>query len=71
MPFRCVAFNCSNVPSKNNTNEKDNVCLHKWPTDKSQADAPKLWNELPPEIRNASTLPLFKTMLKTHLFRNF
>lgn len=39
MPFRCVAFNCSNVPTKTNNNGKDNVCLHKWPTDKSQADA--------------------------------
>ena len=33
--------------------------------------APKLWNELPPEIRDAPTLPLFKTMLKTHLFKKF
>ena len=33
--------------------------------------APQLWNELPPEIRDASTLSLFKSKLKTHLFRKF
>ena len=32
---------------------------------------PKLWNELPPEIRNAPTFPIFNTMFKTHLFRKF
>ena len=30
--------------------------------------APKLWNQLPPHIRNASSLTLFKQKLKTHLF---
>ena len=32
MPFRCVAFNCSNEPNSE-------LSLHKWPTDKVQADA--------------------------------
>ena len=32
MAFRCVAFNCSNVPN-------NEVSLHKWPADKLQADA--------------------------------
>lgn len=33
--------------------------------------APQLWNVLPPEIRAAPTLTLFKTKLKTHLFDQF
>ena len=31
--------------------------------------APKWWNELPPTIRTAKSLPIFKKQLKTHLFR--
>ena len=30
---------------------------------------PKLWNELPEEVQNCAELSMFKTMLKTHLFR--
>lgn len=30
--------------------------------------APKLWNELPPHVRLAPTLPVFKSRLKTYLF---
>ena len=33
--------------------------------------APQLWNELPPDVRNAPTLSIFKTRLKTHLFGKF
>ncbi len=32
--------------------------------------APRLWNALPFEIRNARSLATFKRMLKTHLFRH-
>uniref|UniRef100_A0A1A8M9M8 Uncharacterized protein n=1 Tax=Nothobranchius pienaari TaxID=704102 RepID=A0A1A8M9M8_9TELE len=31
--------------------------------------APQLWNSLPPDLRNIDSLTLFKTRLKTHLFR--
>ena len=31
--------------------------------------APKLWNELPDDIRNVEHLEAFKTALKTHLFQ--
>ncbi|XP_059210508.1 butyrophilin-like protein 10 [Centropristis striata] len=31
--------------------------------------APKLWNSLPPDIRNIDSFPQFKSSLKTHLFR--
>ena len=31
--------------------------------------APKLWNCLPAEIRNCDNLEMFKSLLKTHLFR--
>lgn len=31
--------------------------------------APKLWNSLPLSLRSVSDLPLFKSRLKTHLFR--
>ena len=31
--------------------------------------APALWNSLPAEIQNAHSLSLFKTKLKTHLFK--
>ena len=30
---------------------------------------PKLWNELPRDIRDANTVHIFKRLLKTHLFR--
>ena len=30
--------------------------------------APRLWNELPEHIKRASTVDIFKNMLKTHLF---
>jgi len=30
--------------------------------------APRLWNELPPDIRKSSTLATFKKPLKTFLF---
>lgn len=30
---------------------------------------PKLWNELPRDIRYANTVHIFKRLLKTHLFR--
>ncbi|XP_070560261.1 uncharacterized protein [Ptychodera flava] len=30
--------------------------------------APSLWNSLPPDIRNASSVDCFKRVLKTHLF---
>lgn len=33
--------------------------------------APQFWNKLPLDIRNAPTLSLFKTKLKTHLFDEF
>ena len=33
--------------------------------------APKLWNELPEYIRKSETLPIFKTRLKTHLFKQY
>ena len=31
--------------------------------------APSLWNKLPSEIKNCSTLECFKCLLKTHLFK--
>ncbi|KAK7124121.1 hypothetical protein R3I93_022282 [Phoxinus phoxinus] len=31
--------------------------------------APQLWNSLPPDLRNIDSLSLFKSKLKTHLFR--
>ena len=34
----------------------------------SQA-APKLWNQLPIAIREAQSVPVFKSLLKTHLFK--
>ena len=33
------------------------------------ASAPKLWNRLPSNIRAVNDLNCFKTLLKTHLFR--
>ena len=31
--------------------------------------APKLWNELPDTVRYSESLPVFKTRLKTYLFK--
>ena len=33
------------------------------------ASAPKLWNALPVEIKNSELLDIFKSKVKTHLFR--
>jgi hypothetical protein len=33
--------------------------------------APKLWSELPEYIRKSETLPILKTRLKTHLFKQY
>ena len=33
--------------------------------------APKLWNALPPDIRNSGSITLFKCKLKTFLFRKY
>ena len=33
--------------------------------------APSLWNCLPSDIRNADTVSLFKSMLKTHMFKEY
>ena len=33
--------------------------------------APKLWNEIPEYIRKSETLSIFKTRLKTYLFRQY
>ena len=30
---------------------------------------PRLWNSLPPDIRNSNSLPTFRSRLKTHLFK--
>ena len=30
---------------------------------------PRLWNSLPPDNRNSSSLPIFRSRLKTHLFK--
>ena len=34
-----------------------------------QTVAPKMWNQLPIEIKTCSDVDLFKTLLKTHLFK--
>ena len=33
--------------------------------------APKLWNELPDSVRHSESISIFKTKLKTYLFKNF
>ena len=32
-------------------------------------NGPRLWNSLPPDTRNSSSLPIFRSRLKTHLFK--
>ena len=32
---------------------------------------PTIWNSLPVEVRSCSSLPSFKSLLKTHLFRKY
>ena len=34
-----------------------------------QVASPGLWNGLPYDIRNAKTMDVFKSLVKTHLFR--
>ena len=45
------------------------VRLKTWGDRAFSVAAPSLWNALPKPIRDAPTLPAFKTALKTHLFR--
>ena len=35
----------------------------------SSVIGPRLWNSLPPDTRNSSSLPIFRSRLKTHLFK--
>ena len=67
------------LPSKYNLRNSSDILLLSYPRFKSKATlgdrsftcaAPKLWNALPFEIRSASTVSIFKTKLKTHLFRH-
>ena len=66
------------VKSSNRTLRSSNAILLEHPTIKSSKTlgdraftlaAPVEWNLLPPSIRNAPSLLLFKKLLKTHLFR--
>ena len=66
------------VKSFNHTLRSSNAILLEHPTIKSSKTlgdraftlaAPVEWNLLPPSIRNAPSLLLFKKLLKTHLFR--
>ena len=41
---------------------------HKYATVSIRYAGPRLWNELPQNIREAKTLGLFKILLKTYLF---
>ena len=44
--------------------------IHKLYGDRSfAASAPKLWNALPVDIKNSESLDIFKSKVKTHLFR--
>ena len=63
-------------PSKYNLRNSSDKLLLSHPSFKSKATlgdrsftcaAPKLWNELPLDIRSARTVNIFKTKLKTHL----
>uniref|UniRef100_A0A3Q3FGZ3 Reverse transcriptase domain-containing protein n=1 Tax=Labrus bergylta TaxID=56723 RepID=A0A3Q3FGZ3_9LABR len=40
-----------------------------WGSRAFSRSAPHLWNSLPPQIRNIDTLSIFKSHLKTHLFK--
>ena len=64
--------------SSNRTLRSSNAILLEHPTIKSSKTlgdraftlvAPVEWNLLPPSIRKAPSLLLFKKLLKTHLFR--
>ena len=35
----------------------------------SSVIGPRLWNSLPPDTRNSNSLPIFRSKLKTHLFK--
>ena len=68
--FPCVASDSTEVvPS---SGYLCNLCY--WITKKCVGDstfgaaAPRLWNELPVNIRASGTLPIFRKYLKTYLF---
>ena len=46
-------------------------CLQHWKQDHSSAAAPKLWNGLPVELRQATSVNSFKSRLKTYLFKKY
>ena len=69
-----------NIRKKGNYSlrSNDNIMLE-YPKEKSlqsfsdrsfSVAATKLWNELPEDIRNISSINVFKTALKTHLFKS-
>ena len=65
-------------PTSHNLRSSNDRFLLKIPNIKTKATlgdcafsyaAPKLWNQLPIAIRKAQSVPVFKSMLKTHLCR--
>ena len=69
-----------NIRKKGNYSLRSNDCIMlEYPKEKSlrsfgnrsfSVAATKLWNELPEDIRNISSINVFKTALKTHLFKS-
>ena len=61
----------SNLVKYNSLGSRDIIlfCPSSSSTKAFSAAAPKLWNNLPPSIKQLSDINIFKRMLKAHLFR--
>ncbi|XP_054646923.1 uncharacterized protein si:dkey-56d12.4 isoform X2 [Dunckerocampus dactyliophorus] len=55
--------------SQHTTLEVPRMKYKKWGDHAFAAFAPTLWNSLPPALRSTTNLSVFKSLLKTHLFR--
>ena len=76
--YLCDLINCYRPPRtlRSNTDLIGTLALKRFKRLKHggrafSSVAPELWNKLPYNIRNAETVTSFKSMLKTHLFKDF
>lgn len=76
--YLCNLLNCYRAPRtlRSNTLLAGTLVLQRFKRLKHggrsfSSAAPILWNCLPVEIRNANTVESFKSLLKTHLFREY
>ena len=57
------------LPIKQRIDYKIGLLTYKTICQAFSVIGPRLWNSLPPDTRNSFSLPIFRSRLKTHLFK--